>query len=308
MPVTLAIDVHAMRRFDVNRYGFGWQVGIDDPVPEGVRKSSDVMLSVDEAEAYFLKLDKQVRSLGYHCEKPAVLPTLWGSHRWFYEETSTWGSAPAAATQAPMCGCGKPTWNGRWNEPCTRSCPGPRVAQNGDITFSAPAPLAKDPQDFARKYIEDALKNISTPVLKEALAVAKKAGLEPKDYATVETALVQEEEKELARKQIEDALKNISTPVLKEALAAAKKTGLKPEDYATVETALVQEEEKELARKQIEDALKNISTPVLKEALATAKKAGLKPEDYATVETALVQEEEKEIGAGDYPPDAKQQA
>eukprot|EP00930_Biecheleria_cincta_P027902 TRINITY_DN194_c1_g2_i2.p1 TRINITY_DN194_c1_g2~~TRINITY_DN194_c1_g2_i2.p1 ORF type:complete len:445 (+),score=72.81 TRINITY_DN194_c1_g2_i2:89-1423(+) len=132
MPVTL--NVHA------------WKFEIDDPLQEGVLKSTHRMRH-DEAKYYFVKLDKQVRSLGYHCDKPAVLPEALGQHKWIYKETSTWGSAPAAATQGilAMCGCGKPTWNGRWNELCSRSCRGPRLAPNADMsTFSAPAPPAKD--------------------------------------------------------------------------------------------------------------------------------------------------------------------
>eukprot|EP00930_Biecheleria_cincta_P027896 TRINITY_DN194_c0_g2_i4.p1 TRINITY_DN194_c0_g2~~TRINITY_DN194_c0_g2_i4.p1 ORF type:complete len:361 (+),score=45.84 TRINITY_DN194_c0_g2_i4:49-1131(+) len=35
--------------------------------------------------------------------------------------------APNTRGDKPICGCGKPTWNGQWNELCKKSCPGPRV-------------------------------------------------------------------------------------------------------------------------------------------------------------------------------------
>eukprot|EP00930_Biecheleria_cincta_P054118 TRINITY_DN4002_c0_g3_i1.p1 TRINITY_DN4002_c0_g3~~TRINITY_DN4002_c0_g3_i1.p1 ORF type:complete len:614 (-),score=44.20 TRINITY_DN4002_c0_g3_i1:2-1771(-) len=38
------------------------------------------------------------------------------------------GSASAAPPGRAICGCGKPTWNGQWNETCTRSCPGPKLS------------------------------------------------------------------------------------------------------------------------------------------------------------------------------------
>eukprot|EP00930_Biecheleria_cincta_P054117 TRINITY_DN4002_c0_g2_i1.p1 TRINITY_DN4002_c0_g2~~TRINITY_DN4002_c0_g2_i1.p1 ORF type:complete len:529 (-),score=41.79 TRINITY_DN4002_c0_g2_i1:119-1705(-) len=48
-----------------------------------------------------------------------------------------------AAGSFPSCGCGKPTWNGQWNETCSRSCPGPRVPDPSGWRFTGGHPATR---------------------------------------------------------------------------------------------------------------------------------------------------------------------
>eukprot|EP00930_Biecheleria_cincta_P101361 TRINITY_DN9299_c0_g1_i2.p1 TRINITY_DN9299_c0_g1~~TRINITY_DN9299_c0_g1_i2.p1 ORF type:complete len:246 (-),score=36.33 TRINITY_DN9299_c0_g1_i2:184-921(-) len=90
-----------------------------------------------------------------------------------------------------ICGCGKPTWNGLWNELCSRSCDGPKVVPSSSVAASGARAL---PTADARRdgMFSQALRE---PQLKPGLGALASGAENPADMAAYQALVSKQQDK-----------------------------------------------------------------------------------------------------------------